>query len=617
MELPKYKLEDYTDSTAPFDFVLKQKTPLEQEQAIAALSKQAKDIDPSINFKRLFDAYMKGKKESGEQHVTEFTDQPVQLASGDWICDDYGVRRFENGRMVTACQHPIMPVSRLINIDTGYAKIEVAFRRPGKKWTVAVCDAETLASNRAITKLSQQDIQVTSSTAKGLVDYLSDLEQINYERLPEKRSTSHMGWAGDKAFVPYVSDIVPDNTEDGNRMYWNSVKCSTAERGEDIYMQAIRDIRAGKQIIPRIVLAASLSSVLVQPCGMLPFICHLWGKTGTGKTVALMLASSVWGDPDIGRYTRSCNATQVGLELLASMLNNLPLVLDELQTISSKRDFEDTMYELTEGTNRSRGTKTIGIQTMRKWSNCTITNGEQPITSSSSGGGVVNRILDLHCTKEPLFKDPVRLSAMLKKCYGYLGKRFVELLYHKDVMDEAKQLREAAYNDIMRYGKNIPEKQAQSASLILAADAIATKYIIKDKYILMPKDLVPFIADAEDIDAGRRAYDWVLNWISSQRMHFFNVTDDFSEVHTEVYGTINPDNTVTIINSVFKKACTDAGFNPTSFKQWLYEEDLSVHSIGRLDKSCRVGGTSIHCMVIKTAETIEFDPIDDGEQVEW
>ena len=100
-------------------------------------------------------------------------------------------------------------------------------------------------------------------------------------------------------------------------------------------------------------------------------------------------------------------------------------------------------------------------------------------------------------------------------------------------------------------------------------------------------------------------------------MHFFNVTDDFSEVHTEVYGTINPDNTVTIINSVFKKACTDAGFNPTSFKQWLYEEDLSVHSIGRLDKSCRVGGTSIHCMVIKTAETIEFDPIDDGEQVEW
>ena len=113
MELPEYKLEDYTDSTAPFDFVLKLKTPLEQEQAIAALSKQAKEIDNSINFRRMFDAYIKSKKEAGEQHETEFTGQPMQLASGDWICDDYGVRRFENGRLVTACQHPIMPVSRL------------------------------------------------------------------------------------------------------------------------------------------------------------------------------------------------------------------------------------------------------------------------------------------------------------------------------------------------------------------------------------------------------------------------------------------------------------------------------------------------------------------------
>lgn len=42
---------------------------------------------------------------------------------------------------------------------------------------------------------------------------------------------------------------------------------------------------------------------------------HLWGvESGTGKTVALMLAASVWGNPAIGQYVQTFNATQVGHE---------------------------------------------------------------------------------------------------------------------------------------------------------------------------------------------------------------------------------------------------------------------------------------------------------------
>jgi hypothetical protein len=279
------------------------------------------------------------------------------------------------------------------------------------------------------------------------------------------------------------------------------------------------------------------------------------------------------------------------------------------------------MYELTEGTNRSRGTKTLDMQTVRKWSNCTITSGEQPITSSSSGGGVVNRIIDLPCNEMKLYPDPVELAGLLKECYGYLGKRFVEYLYDPEILEEAKQMRASVYADLVQARDDVPEKQAQSASLIIAADYIATKYIIKDRYMLLPADLLPFIADPEEVDAGRRAYEWSLNWISAQRMHFFNESTDFGEVRTEVYGLINADNTVTIISSVFKKACNDAGFNPTAFKRWLKEHDLSVTTNGRLDKSVRVDGTITQCVVLKTPEAnyVPFVPVntDDGDQVTW
>ena len=48
-------------------------------------------------------------------------------------------------------------------------------------------------------------------------------------------------------------------------------------------------------------MAASFASVLLEPLKVLPFVLHLWGTTGTGKTVALMVAMSIWGNPQNGR----------------------------------------------------------------------------------------------------------------------------------------------------------------------------------------------------------------------------------------------------------------------------------------------------------------------------
>jgi uncharacterized protein (DUF927 family) len=115
--------------------------------------------------------------------------------------------------------------------------------------------------------------------------------------------------------------------------------------------------------------------------------------------VALMLAASVWGDPALGSYTQTFNATQVGQERTAAFLNHLPLCIDELQlTKDSKGRSSFDVYQLAQGVGRARGKRNGGIELTPTWSCCILTTGESPLTSVSSGAGAVNRVIDIECT---------------------------------------------------------------------------------------------------------------------------------------------------------------------------------------------------------------------------
>ena len=86
----------------------------------------------------------------------------------------------------------------------------------------------------------------------------------------------------------------------------------------------------------KFLLAASFSSVLVQVLGGLPFFVDLWGETEGGKTVSLMVAASVWANPDESRYIGDFKTTDVALEAKADMLNHLPMFLDDTSKTSAK-----------------------------------------------------------------------------------------------------------------------------------------------------------------------------------------------------------------------------------------------------------------------------------------
>ena len=186
----------------------------------------------------------------------------------------------------------------------------------------------------------------------------------------------------------------------------------------------------------------------------------------THNTVGLMLAASVWANPAMGAYVKSFNSTNVGLEMYAGFCNSLPLCIDELQVIKNRKTFDDTIYMLAEGVGRNRGAKSGGLQKIQTWSNCTITTGEMPISNGSSGGGAVNRVIEIDCKDEKLFADPRGVVDVIRQNYGFAGREFVEQLRQGSTIELARNMqREIAAE--LQHGEST---EANQGSLILTAD---------------------------------------------------------------------------------------------------------------------------------------------------
>lgn len=567
-------------------------------------------------FKSLLQKYNKAQLDAKRRNLipnqTEFDGQSIELNCGAWESMDWGIfRDLPNGGRECACAHPIMPISRLINIDTGEVKLSLAFKPPGreKKWRTTIVDKSTVSTARNITSLASQGISVTSNSASALVDYINDMENLNYDIIPEQKSIGRLGYIPGEGFSPYVDGLVFD----GDASFRNLYQAVTSSGSQTEWLKTAMECRR-QSLTARIMLAASFASPILSLVGSLPFFVHLWGvDSGTGKTVALMLAASVWGNPAPGNYVQSFNGTQVGQERTAAFLNHLPMCLDELQlTKDGKGKSNFDVYQLAQGVGRARGKKSGGVEMTPTWSCCFLTTGESPLTSMSAGAGAVNRVIDIECTAGAVvLTDGQRISGSLKRNYGWAGREFVQRLYRDEKTRETVQ---EIYNDNFRElcSGDSTEKQAMAAAAIITADFLASQWIFRDTMeeaaalVLDVKDIRDFLASKEAVSAGKRAYDWLCDWVASNVGRFFN-----PELPTtsECYGII--ENNMAYINrSVFNKVVQDAGYSYAATLSYLKSNNL-IETRGRaFTKSKRINGVRSECVVLKlqTEWDDECDP---------
>ena len=545
-------------------------------------------------FKTMYKKYVESlKAQSGTiyiDNVTNFTNQPLELNAGDWEADDSGIFKKNGYNDEVACPHPIMPVERLVNIDTGEEKLQLAFRK-GTIWRKLIFSKTVLASSNKVTELAGSGIAVTSQNAKAFIQYISDMENLNYDLIPEKKSIGRFGYIPDEGFSPFVDGLIFDGDANFKAMFQ-----TVRSRGTEAkWLETAAEVRE-MSTTARIILAASFASVLLEPLNCLPFFVHLWGvDSGTGKTVALMVAASVWGDPAVGSYVKTFDGTVVGMEKTAAFLNNLPFCLDELQLAKdSKGRTTFDVYKLAQGVGQTRGNRSGGVDLTPTWRNCILTTGESPLTGTASGAGAVNRVIDIECkSAQAVIKDGMRISGAVKRNYGFAGRKFVERLYQPGVIDQVSE----RYRELFRIlsDRDTTEKQAMAAAAIILADELACQWIFSGQQPLTIEQVSEFLASKAAVSAGDRGYKYLCDWVTQNSNKLCGRSEN---PNIEVLGALE-DGRAYIIRSVFERILQDAGYSTAAMISYLKQKNL-IETRGRANtRGKRINGIPTECFCLR------------------
>ena len=528
-------------------------------------------------------------RSAGSDLSTEFAGQPIRLNAGDWTCDDTGIRTFNYmvGEVI-ACRHPILPIERIVNVDTGLETMRLAFKRPDmKNWNLnLVVPKSTLASPQKIIELADRGISVTSDNAKALISFLQEIESLNYDSIPTRQAVSRLGWINDMQFSPYCGDLDFDQSSALQTQFKSVKQSGDFETWRDLIVELRR-----RDVVYKIMTAASFASPLMKILDALPSFVHLWSsQSSTGKTVGLMAASSIWGDPTPGAYLQSFNSTVNAMERLAEFYNSMPLVLDELQQAKDNRGQGGVnVYKLAQGSGKGRSNLRRGLDDVPTWANFILTSGESPIVDPTSGAGAMARVINIELERKLVdAEDGNRTARTLKLNHGHAGKKFVELLTDPDsgITNELILEMYTANLTALLKDSDVQDKQAVSAAVIITGDMLASQFVLQDDPLSL-EELRPFLLTTTEASLTDRAYEYILDWIVQYDQRFIDGTtehvrsgDHASHPVGEIYG-IKEDERVFILGSVFDKTMREAGFNPQSVLSSWKQNSKIEHYKGR------------------------------------
>ena len=565
-ENPPYEIEELNQESilddAIFDYLVTLPNSPNKTRIIEKLRLKAKELKVVRAFNSIFkqknqDYIQNLKSKSGNK--TNFTDYPYnELNCGSWIADDTGIYKMDYNSImqpikIKACSHPIIPIERLINIDTNIEKIKLVFYKD-KKWQYVIVERNTIASKSKIIQLANLGIEVNENNAKELITYLADVIELN--NIEPKISVGHLGWI-DKEFVPYSNQYCLDVDKEFKQKI-----SSISENGNyEEWKNYIKTLRKNSLTL-RFMIASSFASVLVRIFKLNTFIVHLWGKSGNGKTVAEMICASIWGKPD-NNFISNLSNTSIANERLCNFYRNIPILLDELQIAKAKyKNFDELIYVLTEGKGKERGTVDNGIREQTLWQTIVILNGEEPITNDTSKEGVKNRVIEIN-EDEQIIEDGNEVVRFIQENYGFAGKEFIELINDRGELQKIQQHFVKELNEIIEY-----KKQINAFSIILTADYIVSKKIFEDEPINI-SEIKRYIR--EDTDETKRYIDLIIDIANANINNFYDPSSSFPPTG-QVWGRLEK-------TTDGKGAIIYYDFIPTKLYQILEENNINWNSI--------------------------------------
>jgi uncharacterized protein (DUF927 family) len=222
---------------------------------------------------------------------------------------------------------------------------------------------------------------------------------------------------------------------------------------------------------------------------------HFRGASSSGKSTALKLAASVWGNPS--SYVRLWRGTINGLEALAALHNDGLLILDEISQIDPAAA-GDAAYLLANGQGKARANRNGLARAPQRWRLLFLSAGEESLTAimaragKKSSAGQEIRLADIEADAgagmgifETLngYPSAPSLATAIKdastKYHGTIGKKWLSYL----VVNQATLPAFIAASIKSFLDKAVPagasgqvERVARRFALAAVAGELATRY---------------------------------------------------------------------------------------------------------------------------------------------
>lgn len=342
--------------------------------------------------------------------------------------------------------------NRLTNIDY----VTLAWIADGAQRSVTV-ERKIIAKKSQIVDLASYGLPVTSTNADSMINYLFAYENTNAHCIDKVEATHKLGWTPDmEGFLwghQFFSGQNPDPASDKKSAieFWGrdqgdeQIADGFRSGGDyDTWISLVDDVFEFPDVI--FLLYASLTPPLLPIFGVKNFSLELSNQSSSGKTTAMLLGASCWGVPELhaSSFVNTWNATPVWIGRAASILNGLPLYLDDTKLAKAQdrrgRDGDlvtNTIYLIASGRDKARGTLQ-GTERTEPFRTVLFSTGESPSLDLSNDGGSRGRLIDLW--GNPFLKTDKdskvivdRINRTTQEHYGHAGPRLVQfILEHRD-----------------------------------------------------------------------------------------------------------------------------------------------------------------------------------------
>lgn len=417
-------------------------------------------------FEKAVDSLMPSRNTDDYAGSLDITDMEKQWsllnqikAPDGYLINDNGlfkVNRQDTEKHTQFSYFPTLITAKIRHVDQNLEELQLSYRRPDGWKSVKVARGAAMNARKLI-DLADQGFPVTSENASEMANYLAAFEASNYSALPGRHASGRLGWnqvKGKQVFllpevfidstgtiISLVDDGVVRENPSGELLsfssdlagYLEGVKGFTTGGTFDAWKLGVDKVK--KLPAVTLLLVEAFAPVLLNIIKGPNFLTNLGEESSTGKTTALMLSGSVWGNPDPrsgNSILRNWNQTAVHLERIASITSGLPLFLDDTKEVKKPDEVSKVVYMLANGQGRGRG-KVRGIDGINVWRTIGISTGEGAIADLVVDAGARVRCIDVpglpFGRKDPETAKLVNdLKATVIQNYGHAGPAFVSEL---------------------------------------------------------------------------------------------------------------------------------------------------------------------------------------------